>query len=96
MSFAISVLKCGTFGDPTSNSYIKWWNKKGCVSLTRCLAQSFIWLDISTRKIVAAFSAVQGQKGNTTISPLENVIGTFGKMIIKSIIQECQGIAACA
>ena len=28
MSFAISVLKCGTFGDPTSNSYIKWWNKK--------------------------------------------------------------------
>ena len=38
------ILECGTFGDPTSNSY-QVVEQKGFVSLTRCLAPSFVWLD---------------------------------------------------
>ena len=69
MSLAI-VLECGTFGDPTSNSY-QMVEQKGCVSLTRCLTLCFNWLDLSSSKIVAAFSAVHLQKGHNNI--------TFGK-----------------
>ena len=67
MSFASSVLRCGTFGDPTLNSY-QVVEQKGYDSLTRCLTPSFIGLDISTRKIVAALSAVQLQKGHNNIA----------------------------
>ena len=66
MSFA-TVLGCGSFGDPTSNSY-KVAEQKGCVSLTRYLTLCFNWLDLSSSKIVTAFSAVHLQKGHNNIA----------------------------
>ena len=59
MSFASSVLRCGTFGDPTKNSY-QVVEQKGYDSLTRCLTPSFIGLDISTSGCIKCSATSKG------------------------------------